>query len=118
MVTLALIVASAVSFFAGRMWPARVVVEPLAVKQADGAMPLKAGPWGEMEYVPMTISPPEELLPVRSLEEKGTRWFFEKCSRASYEQILARTGMTSDLCALMLDPAQAHEIDGGHPLRV
>src|SRR6186713_1828319 len=36
------------------------------------------GPWGELYYVPFTISTPSETLPVREIEAHSTRWRFKK----------------------------------------
>src|SRR5205807_122660 len=42
---------------------------------------VKPGPWGELEYVPMTIAAPDDILPVRALVAEGTHWFFKSYSR-------------------------------------
>lgn len=55
---------------------------------------LKSGPWGEMEYVPIAISAPVELLPIRSLEEGGTSWFFSGETRDSLPHTLDALGLS------------------------
>src|SRR5258708_3026202 len=49
---------------------------------------LKSGPWGELDCVPMTISAPEEMLPVRAMEESKLHWFFEKFTRNDLARLL------------------------------
>jgi hypothetical protein len=45
-----------------------------AVGLPDYAQPLKPGPWGNMEYQPMSIQPPDEYLPVQALEQADLNW--------------------------------------------
>ena len=46
-----------------------------------GTVALKPGPWGKIEWVPMSIAPSNELLPVRAIEGETVHWFFGGMSR-------------------------------------
>src|ERR1043166_3535223 len=37
---------------------------------------LTPGPWGQLEVTPITIAPPDDILPIRDFEERGTHWIF------------------------------------------
>jgi len=42
-----------------------------------GTIRLQEGPWGDLEYLPISIAAPTELLNVRNTEETPVRWFFK-----------------------------------------
>ncbi|HAO98736.1 MAG TPA: hypothetical protein DCQ83_01690 [Fibrobacteres bacterium] len=46
------------------------------------------GPWGDIEYLPMTISAPEELLKVKGVEEARVKWVFRGLDRAAFVRLL------------------------------
>jgi len=64
-------------------------------------VPVKPGPWGDLEYVPMNIEIPEEFLSVRSDEKQDRRWFFGSASAEKLAQFLG---------AAELNPAQRKEL--------
>jgi hypothetical protein len=43
---------------------------------SNSATMLKPGPWGTLDSFPMDIAAPVEILPLRTLEESQTHWFF------------------------------------------
>ncbi len=42
----------------------------------DSAEPLKPGPWGNLEILPIFIEPPDEYLPLEGIEQSDHRWQF------------------------------------------
>lgn len=66
--------------------------------------PLRPGPWGEVYSTPFTIAAPEELLPMRKLEENGTRWIFPNAHYSDVVRLLESTGMPSNLQAELMAP--------------
>ena len=65
---------------------------------------LRPGPWGEVYFTPFTIAAPEELLPLRKLEEGGTRWVFPQAHYSDVSRLLESTGMPTDLQAELMEP--------------
>jgi hypothetical protein len=70
-----------IGYLTGSAWPWKKLARHEALTDLtvmpDDARPLKPGPWGNLEYLPMSIEPPEEYLAPRSLEETDRRWSFE-----------------------------------------
>lgn len=66
--------------------------------------PLRPGPWGEVYSTPFTIAAPEELLPMRKLEENGTRWIFPNAHYSDVVSLLESTGMPANLQAELMAP--------------
>ncbi len=65
---------------------------------------LRSGPWGEVYYTPFTIAAPEELLPLRNLEENGTRWMVPNAHYSDVERLLESTGMPASMQAELMEP--------------
>lgn len=65
---------------------------------------LRPGPWGEVYYTPFTIAAPEELLPLRKLEENGTRWMVPNAHYSDVERLLESTGMPASVQAELMEP--------------
>ncbi|HEV3272956.1 MAG TPA: hypothetical protein VGZ93_12310 [Candidatus Methylacidiphilales bacterium] len=61
----------------------------------DSAVPLKPGPWGNLEALPMYIEPPDEYLPTRMVEEADRRW----CFRGFTQNQLLALFQSADLTA-------------------
>jgi hypothetical protein len=78
-----------------------------------GAIPLKPGPWGNLEYVPIEIAPPDELLPVREWESHGLEWVFENYTRDKLEQLLVSLNVPPDLRKEMLDDKHLTTLPNG-----
>ncbi|WP_395750901.1 hypothetical protein [Prosthecobacter sp.] len=66
--------------------------------------PLRPGPWGDVYFTSFTIAAPEELLPLRKLEESGTRWVFPRASYSEVSQLLKSTGMPVTMQAELMEP--------------
>ena len=47
----------------------------------EGAVPIRPGPWVDLEQFPMTIAAPEELLNVEEVEKTPVKWFFKGRTR-------------------------------------
>jgi hypothetical protein len=74
---------------------------------------LKPGPWGELEYVPMAIAAPEELLPVRAMEEATTHWFFRDYSSDDLLKLLNSLDLPASQCDQLLSPDSLHILPNG-----
>lgn len=75
------------------------------------------GPWGELYSTPFTISAPEELLPMRKIEEAGTLWLFPQAHFSDVERVLEATGMPSNLLAELTEPGALIQTPAGMELR-
>ena len=71
---------------------------------SEFGQPLRPGPWGELYATPFKISAPEELLPLRKLEESGTRWGFPHAHYSDVVSLLESTGMPANLMAELMAP--------------
>lgn len=76
--------------------------------QPNGSTLCKPGPWGDLSYIPFTIAAPDDLLPVRTLESKGTHWFFKGYTPDSFVTFLQSTSLTPDQQHALLAPAVFH----------
>jgi hypothetical protein len=74
----------------------------------NGSILCKPGPWGDLSYTPFTIAAPDDLLPVRTLEANGTRWFFKGYTADSFVTLLQSTSLTPDQQHAFLTPAVFH----------
>ena len=75
-----------------------------SVSSAILGQQLRPGPWGDVYYTPFTIAAPEELLPLRKLEESGTRWVFPHAHYSDVQHLLESTGMSANLLAELMGP--------------
>lgn len=76
-------------------------------------MPLKPGPWGDLEFVPLSISPPVELLPVDTVEDMSTTWLFPFVGGKALAAFFRDAGVTEELVAWFTDPARMNVMSGG-----
>lgn len=79
----------------------------------DGARMLRAGPWGELEMVPVTIAAPPERLPVRAVEASATRWRFSDYSRNDFVRLVDSLGVSEADRAQWLSAEVLHEQPDG-----
>jgi hypothetical protein len=75
-------------------------------KTLDGATPLQPGPWGDLSSVPIYIEPPEEYLPIRSIEEADRRWRFEGFSIGQLTAFFQAASLTDAQKAVLLDSSK------------
>jgi len=75
------------------------------VRLPTGAIACKPGPWGDLSYTPFTIAAPDDLVPVRTIEQVGTRWFLPGYTADSFVTLLQSTSLTQDQQHALLDPA-------------
>jgi len=76
-------------FIAGRVtWRPETAPATASWRSATRA---GAGPWGELEYIPIKIEPPKELLP--QLGGGPARWFFEDRSPEQVAALLEGAGV-------------------------
>lgn len=66
-------------------------------------IPTKPGPWGELEYVPMSIEIPEEFLSLRADEKQDRRWFFSGAAPGQLGEFLDAAGLTANQKKDLLD---------------
>jgi len=79
----------------------------------NGSILCKPGPWGDLSYTPFTIAAPDDLLPIRTLESKGTNWFFKGYTSDTFVTLLQSTSLTQDQQHAFLAPAVFHVQPGG-----
>ena len=68
---------------------------------------LPSGPWGELYRVPFSISAPEELIPLRTIEAGGTHWLLKNFTVSEFAHLLTSTDLPASLENAWLDPAVA-----------
>lgn len=83
-----------------------------SVKIPDRAISLKAGPWGNMEAVPISIEPPEELLTIGMIENIDPRWHFDGCSFEEIDALFHRAGLTASQESELLDVTKWENANG------
>ena len=71
-----------------------------------GTSPLAEGPWGDLEYLPISIAAPTELLNVKTTEATPVRWFFKGYTRDSLAKLLTTLNLSDRQQKQLLDPAQ------------
>ncbi|MBB5035220.1 hypothetical protein [Prosthecobacter vanneervenii] len=77
----------------------------------------RSGPWGEIYSTPFSISAPEELLPLRKLEESGTRWLFPNMHYSEVERLLEATGLPRSLVAELTEPGVLEQTPSGMEMK-
>lgn len=73
--------------------PAPPIGSPPARASAGETLHGKEGPWGLLEYTPMSIAPARDVLQVDG-EIRPTRWSFPLHTRPQVEAVLATAGLT------------------------
>jgi hypothetical protein len=73
----------------------------------------KPGPWGNLEYVPMVIAAPENILPVRAVEEAGVHWLFKGFSHDDMVKFLGGLDLTASQREHLLDSSTLHTAANG-----
>jgi hypothetical protein len=84
-----------------------------AITQDAGGIKANPGPWGDLYYVPFTISAPENLLPVRSIESRGTHWFFKNWTHMDLESLVSGDDVSASLRAALLAPTSVDQTSSG-----
>ena len=80
------------------LWQSRATTYP-------GATACKSGPWGELDFIPITISAPDELLPVRALEARPLVWSWDGLSLDDLSKFFASVGVSAAQREQLLQPA-------------
>lgn len=73
---------------------------------ADQATPLKPGPWGNLESIPLYIEPPEDYLPVKSVEASGSQWKFNGYTPALLSALFDLADLTAEQKTELLDQSK------------
>ena len=109
---LAMVSALAIGLILGRFapWPKPV---PAPETVADRVTVAHPGPWGRLEYVPISIECPEELLPMEAFKTKVTHWILPRFTMEKFFQLLEGTGVTDDLREALQSPEVLHVSEGG-----
>jgi hypothetical protein len=84
---------------------------------SEFGQPLHPGPWGEIYSTSFTIAAPEELLPIRKLEESGTIWFFPHSHFSEVERLLESIGLPTSLRAELMEPGVLSQTPAGMEMR-
>ena len=63
------------------------------------------GPWGELEYVRISLEPPDEFVPVEDGVFEKARWFFEGHTRVQLADLFTQSDLTTAQRAALLDTA-------------
>lgn len=79
----------------------------------NAARQLKPGPWGTIDYVPMTIAAPAEILPVRGMEADTTHWLFKGFSRDDLAKVFDSLDISAADREQLLSPPALQEVAGG-----
>jgi hypothetical protein len=101
LVAILLVLGIAGGYMAGR---ARLIASG-AVESMDGRVKLRPGPWGDVEYLPITIAPPRKLLRVQAIEDEVVPWYFTGMSRNDFVASLNMLGASAKLQESLLSPA-------------
>lgn len=88
-----------------------------AFGESSESVAVRPGPWGELRYVPLSIAAPEELLPLRAVQEEGTRWFFRNYSRADLSMIMEISGVPEELREELTGAESTCDVPGGVEMR-
>jgi hypothetical protein len=99
--------------FFGRALPRTAPVMDTASHALRTAKLLKPGPWGNLEFTPITIAAPDEILPVRALETQGTHWRFDNVSREQVVELFGKLDLPATLRDRLLSPAMLHPLTNG-----
>jgi hypothetical protein len=83
----------------------------------EGATASKSGPWGKLEFVPITISAPDELLPILDLETTQTQWLFKGMTHDSLAQWLSSLNVPTGLKDQFLSPRNCQATTNGVVVR-
>lgn len=95
-------------------WISRASSDPVKLAGiADQATPLKPGPWGNLEAVPMYIEVPDDYLPVKAVEESSPLWHFVGYDPALLSDLFDTAGLSSEQKAELLDQSKWVKDDDG-----
>jgi hypothetical protein len=72
----------------------------------DHATALKPGPWGNLESIPLYIEPPDEYLPIDTVEQSGTAWNFDGYTPESLSALFDLADFSPDQKAELLDQSK------------
>ena len=102
-------------FLMGSSWARRpsansanTLSKPTAEQPTEG----KPGPWGFMEYVPMTIGPPDEFVFVPPPDHPRIRWFFQGYTKDKAIELFRSAGLTQKQIDTLSDKPWKVEAEG------
>ena len=72
--------------------PAVIAAPKVGAKPEGGHLP--AGPWGDLEFVRITIEPPEDCIPANQSTPDSIRWVFKGYSEAKLSALWQSAGLT------------------------
>ena len=72
----------------------------------------KPGPWGHLEYVPMTIGPPDEFVFVPPADYPPIRWFFQGYSKEKVVELFHSAELTPAQIDTLLHKTWSAEAEG------
>lgn len=71
---------------------------------SKGRIRLRPGPWGDVEYLPITIAPPRKLLRVQAIEDQAVHWYFPGATQADFVGLLNRLNLSEPLRNGLVSP--------------
>lgn len=74
------------------------------VSNDEGAVKIKRGPWGDLEYFPIMIEAPKELLKVEGIEETPVKWFFKRFTRNDVSRLFDNLNIPASQRDQLLSP--------------
>jgi len=103
-VLIIVVLAVTAGFFAGRSAFFGNEIDP-----SEGRIKLKPGPWGEVEYLPITIAAPRKLLRIQGLETDPVRWYLTGETRASVTALLRQVEVPDEVVTAITAPSVLSE---------
>lgn len=100
--------AVALSYIAGCWlhWPA-IGKGSAANDDRDHPIHCKPGPWGDLQYVPLYLEPPEDYLPVQAIENAPAEWTFKSYNADTLKSFLDSSGLSDAQKSQLLSSCKA-----------
>ncbi|MDB6026429.1 MAG: hypothetical protein JWM68_2652, partial [Verrucomicrobiales bacterium] len=106
---LLILLALGVGFYSGRFYTLKDG-NPADRLSRSGTL-MRAGPWGELDYIRFFIECPDEFLDLKAYENTKRQWVFKGYSPESLARLLDQAQITGGLRAKILKTAQASGAD-------
>jgi len=107
-------IAAGTGFLAGQHWKPQINSKnpEQLVQLPDHATPLKPGPWGNLESLPICIEPPEEYLSIQNYENADRRWRFPGMLPDQVSAVFTGDDLTAEQQAQLLDRSKWRQDNG------
>lgn len=112
-----MVLLAAVLGTASALWALQKVSQPSAqatpVQSAEPSLVGQQGPWGQLEYIPIEIEPPDEYVDVERLKTEPPAWYFKGFSQPHLVQLLESAPLSPSQRAVLLDRSRWESFDEG-----